>query len=519
MKKLLTLLVLLFVCHSAQANNIQVSNVVLTGQNTGQGYWLVQFDLSWENSWRTDDLNGDGVTNWDAAWIFVKYRVGTGEWQHAKLHSSGHSTGSGIPATLDIGVPNEREAYHSTDNPGMGAFIYRSQNGSGTFSTTGNQLRWNYGIDGVPNSAELDVRVFAIEMVYVAPGSFWLGSGGTETGHFRAGGGSGPFLATDSWNGCIENTSGCLWGSSTFGNSTIGGTGNLHEHYPTGVEGFYSMKYSISQQQYVDFLNTLTYQQQDMRVNGNPNDVAGTFVSNSGRYRIKIGTPGVNPSTSAVYETEHPYVTNSYMYWMDGAAYMDWSGLRPMTELEFEKAARGPASSVPNEYAWGSTSITRATGLSNAGQSDEVPTPAAANANFDNFNNSNLNGPLRVGSFAHGSTTRVQAGASYWGIMELSGNMWERSVTVGNTTGRNFTGLHGNGVLTSAGHGAVEAWPGNGESGITDDIGAGFRGGWWGSPAWELRVSDRVSAARTSIARDNGRGLRGVRSLPAAAVD
>ncbi|MCC5935467.1 MAG: hypothetical protein JJU35_14565 [Balneolales bacterium] len=126
------------------ANNIQVTNVVLTGQNTAEGYWLVQFDLSWENSWRTNNIfpgDGHNVGNWDAAWVFVKYRVGNGEWQHAKLHSSGHSTGSGTPATLEIGVPNERTAYHSTDNPGVGAFIYRSQNGSGTLSPTGNQLR------------------------------------------------------------------------------------------------------------------------------------------------------------------------------------------------------------------------------------------------------------------------------------------------------------------------------------------------------------------------------------------
>ena len=73
------------------ANNIQVTNVALTGQNAAQGYWLVQFDLSWENSWRTDNLfpdDGHDVGNWDAAWVFVKYRVGNGEWQHAKLHSS-----------------------------------------------------------------------------------------------------------------------------------------------------------------------------------------------------------------------------------------------------------------------------------------------------------------------------------------------------------------------------------------------------------------------------------------------
>jgi len=485
---------------AVHANNIQVTNVTLTGQNAAQGYWLVQFDLSWENSWRTDNLfpdDGHNVGNWDAAWVFVKYRVGEGEWQHAKLHSGGHSTGSGTPATLRIGVPNEREAFHSTNNPGVGAFIYRSQNGSGTFSTTANQLRWNYGVDGVPNSAELDIKVFAIEMVYVAPGAFWLGSGGDELGHFRTGGGSGAFQATESWNGCIENTSGCLWGASTSGTSTIGETGSLHEHYPTGLEGFYSMKYSISQQQYVDFLNKLTPSQASTRA----------YTGGGNRNGISV--------SDGVYSTTNPFVANNFMSWMDGAAYMDWAGLRPMTELEYEKAARGPANPVANEYAWGSTSVTRATGLSNEGEADEVPTPAGANANYWAGANP-ISGPVRVGSFAHGSTTREQSGAGYWGIMELSGNLSERPVTVGNDTGRGFTGLHGNGQLTTAGHGAIATWPGGGESGITGATGSGFRGRSWNDDASMIRVSYRIGAASNTTGRLNTYGFRGVRSLPVA---
>lgn len=35
------------------ANNITISNVTLTGKNTTSHFTLVQFDLSWENSWQT----------------------------------------------------------------------------------------------------------------------------------------------------------------------------------------------------------------------------------------------------------------------------------------------------------------------------------------------------------------------------------------------------------------------------------------------------------------------------------
>ncbi|MCC5934428.1 MAG: SUMF1/EgtB/PvdO family nonheme iron enzyme [Balneolales bacterium] len=485
----------------ARANNIQVTNVTVTGQNTAEGYWLVQFDLSWGNSWRTDNIfPGDGhdVGNWDAAWVFVKYRVGEGEWQHAKLHSSGHSTGTGTPATLRIGVPNERTAFHSTDNPGVGAFIYRSQDGSGTFSTTGNQLRWNYGVDGVPNFTELDIRVFAIEMVYVAPGAFQLGSGGNETGRFHAGGSTDttPFLVTENWGGCIANTNGCLWAIGTMDTG-----GSLHEHYPTGVEGFYSMKYSVSQQQYVDFLNTLTSTQANMRA----------YTAGTNRNGISVN--------NGVYATTNPYVANNFMTWMDGAAYLDWSGLRPMTELEYEKAARGPAAPVANEYAWGTAQIAgSAYTLSNAGGGDEsIATnysTTAGNAMYT-ITASTIGGPVRVGVFATVSSNRVQTGAGYWGIMELSGNLWERPVTVANTTGRNFTGLHGNGMLTSNGHAAVAGWPGLSGGAITISTGSGLRGGSYGNNLPQIQVSDRAAAASIGP-RDRAQGFRGVRSLPAA---
>ena len=53
------------------ANNISVSNLALTGRNTISQFTLVQFDISWENSWRTSSA----PFNWDAAWVFVKYKV------------------------------------------------------------------------------------------------------------------------------------------------------------------------------------------------------------------------------------------------------------------------------------------------------------------------------------------------------------------------------------------------------------------------------------------------------------
>lgn len=65
----------LFISSSAFANNVTVSNMALTGQDASNDYVLIEFDVSWENSWRTSSA----PNNWDAVWVFVKYKVGSGD--------------------------------------------------------------------------------------------------------------------------------------------------------------------------------------------------------------------------------------------------------------------------------------------------------------------------------------------------------------------------------------------------------------------------------------------------------
>jgi formylglycine-generating enzyme required for sulfatase activity len=578
--------------YTASANNLVVSNVTTTGANKVSDFTLVNFNLSWDNSWRTST----GPGNWDAAWVFVKFQVGVSNpvltgassigttvtvsttanlrvgmpvvkssgtgtfaantvississattfvvsaspttalrnatvtclriWEHASLSTSvGNHT---APAGSIINVPSD----------GTGVFIYRSANGRGTFSLSNVQLRWVYGTNGVPDDAPLQVQVFAVEMVYVPQGSFYVGSGGTETGSFTNGswtsGATIPFQITSEDPLGIDNVAGKLWGTSSSNNTTIGNAATdaeatLAATFPKGHAAFYCMKYETSQGQYKDFLNALTYSQQVERTAVVPTSAAGTGAltnSNANRNGIEIQTPGnattrlpavygCNLDADAIFNenVDGECIACSRLTWMDGCAYMDWAGLRPMTELEFEKACRGNQAPVADEFAWGNTIATLANNITNGGQAGEVTN--TANANSVANNQVNVQGPLRGGAFAGAATSRVQAGATYYGIMEMSGNLWERVATVGNATGRAYTGTHGDGSLNTLGHANTTAWPGLLSGQVTGTSGSGFRAGGWFYAEYLCRVSERWVAAFADGNRNSDYGFRGVRRAP-----
>lgn len=475
-----------FISYRALANDISVTNFSMTGQNSTSHSTMVKFDISWENSWRTSSA----PFNWDAAWVFVKYRIGTGAWQHAWLNNMGHIAPSG--STIDVGLLDPSLPFNTTTNPGLGAFIFRDANGTGNFSKTGVQLRWNYGANGVADNATVQLQVFAIEMVYVPQGSFYAGSGGTESGAFyKYPLTANPYQITG--EGAITVGTGA---NNLFYTGSGDYLGPIPAGYPKGYNPYYCMKYEMSQQEYVDFLNSLTSTQASNRYSA---------ASIGNRYGISV--------SGGVYSTVNPYVACNWLNWTDVAAYLDWSGLRPMTELEFEKSCRGTLTAVPNEYAWGTTVIAVSPySLSNSGASNESISTnysnTAGNAayNLTTPSGGSINGPLRVGIFATITSTRVSSGATYYGIMDMSGNLMERSVTVGNPTGRGYTGSHGNGALNATGFADAVTWPG------TDALGAGVRGGRWNNTESSLRVSDRIFAAFTLNDRFNTFGGRGVRT-------
>lgn len=519
----------LFIIYGAQAvsNNISVTNIRLTGQDPDENYTMVEFDISWDNSWRVSS----GPSNWDAAWVFVKIRTGNQPWQHALLNNTGHTAPSG--STIDIGLLSPGSPFHITSNPGMGAFIYRISDGTGTFSLTDVQLRWNYGANGIGDDDVVDFQVFAIEMVYVQQGSFYVGDGTitTVTNQLSAHNTTAAFQitgeaaltlgGTDNGNLGNRNNTG-MFVADDFSYSV---TQILPEVFPKGYSSFYCMKYELTQQGYVGFLNTLTRDQQNMRtatdLSTGITTVTNRYVmSNTGTVSFRNGIrcegtidandPIVfycdfNSNGTPNEPCDGQTIACNWLTWADVAAFLDWSSLRPMTELELEKACRGPITPVANEYAWGSTSITGHTGITNSGCANEIPSNSA---NAANSNLISRRYPFRTGAFAKSGSTRVQAGAGYYGVMEVSGNLFERVVSVGNSAGRLFDGKHGNGLPDTAGDADVVNWPG------TDAIGIGHRCGDFRLSTTWLRLSDRSSAAETFAGRLERVGIRGVRNTP-----
>ena len=468
-----------------QGTYVSMTNLSVITPDFTSGTRIVEFDISWDESWRgaMRPTWVEANDNWDAAWVFVKFSVGGGPWQHATLATSGHT----VPTGAVIDTPSD----------GKGVFIHRDADGYGTFSADGVGLVWDYAADSVDIADDVDLRLFAVEMVYVPQGSFFVGSGGNATGEFREGGSTNsPFQVVSQSAITLGDAAGQLFW--TEGTNTGSPTGSTNASFPTGFEAAYFMKYQLTQGQYVDFLNTLTQSQATTR--------KYTFVANPlFRYRYDVEGFAVGS-----YSTNVPYLPINWITWADGAAYADWAGLRPMTELEYEKAARGTNTPVANEYAWGSTTIVSATGLLDAGTVNEIPQPGDANAAFGD--NNPPDGPVRVGSFAAPGRSRVLAGASYYGLLELSGNLSERPVTVGNSEGRSFTAAHGDGELDGSGNATVSGWPSN-----LDALGAGFRGGTHFTSALELlRASGRAEASNEGAAPNRAGvfGWRGARSAP-----
>ncbi|MEZ5045590.1 MAG: SUMF1/EgtB/PvdO family nonheme iron enzyme [Chitinophagaceae bacterium] len=467
MKKIISFLIFICAFYGVSfANNISTSNIYITGQNAASDFSLINFNLTWDNSWRTST----NENNWDGAWVFIKFRkANSGNWQHATINyaSPGDATACGHTAPSG--------SFIKTPSDGKGAFIYRSAAGSGTVNWSNIRLRWNYGADGVLDGDSVEIRLFAIEMVYCPQGNYNLGSGGTEYYHFRDGAVDTYYPVTSENAITCGNSSGNLWSDGGI----YWFTGTLPAAFPKGYAAVWCMKYEVSQQQYIDFLNTIDYNKYINRNSYNSAYITGT-----------------HPNLIATY----PERAMTYISCLDLLALLDWSALRPFTELEYEKIARGNNQMpVANEYAWGNTTITQVSNPTNAGTNTETWT--VGNCNF-----TSLSEAIRCGALATATSNRTSSGASYYGVMELSGNVYEWAISAYDAIGRAYTGAHGDGYLAANGNHDAPNWSNTSGSGLS------IRGGALNSNAGNCTVSDRTYGGYVNIQKTGsnmgGRGCR-----------
>lgn len=514
MNKLLLIAILVFSNVNVKANNISIQKVSLLDTNRAAKTVAIRINISWENSWR------DSI-NWDAAWIFFKFKEpkdSIWRWRHGTLSKNGNFPGISN-AAMKIVVPDDLKGF----------FLYRQGIGNGNIRTDSIRLLWNYGADGVTNIDSVEVRMFATEMVYVPEGSFAIGDGnGRQRSSFSFQLKNAPnnyVVITNKWSPLINT----FMGNNTFGYDDIalyrdgirisgldgldidGDRNAEFKDFPTGYRSFYVMKYEVTQGQYTDFLNTLSLRD----TTGFSLPLNDTLKNKKVNSKLKQALQNLDPFfTFTPIETYRHTIsldTNEVRYrvnrpdrafgqanWWHWLSFSDWSCLRPMSELEFEKACRGPLpphfwtpNSIPNsspdvlikwfgaEWSWGvDTFYTRRatfqplqfSGLENGTEffsnysifrRYDDPTLGATGGpgNGGTAGGDGGTGPFRVGIYANDTTSRLTSGASYYGIMDLSKNVSEYTISLGNPptpTGninsRNFSyKIHGDGILNALG--------------------------------------------------------------------
>lgn len=520
MKKISFVLLLLFlIVPKGIANNAVVENIFFTHQNIANGTIDIQFDIAWENSWFIAGAPNPNA-NWDAVWVFAKHSVYSngawGDWAHCTLLDTGFVAPTG-----------SQMSFGDTGGVYKGVFIYRSATGSGSVDWDDAEIRWDYRTDGVTDNDVIQVNIFAIEMVYISSGSFYVGdTDGDQDGNLKWQDATpGAPQITDALGNAINCEDTDHDDAQLEGDGIrIDGDGGLdtdadgdidNANFPTGYLAFYIMKYEFSQRQYCEFLNNLTDTQKGNRTE-----------NQFGPYRHNIkeasnGNYGCDASSNAGNygsanwalmneSNDGEWVSCNFISYMDLAAYADWAGLRPLTGLEFPKACRGGQAAVDDEYSWGNTTVETATSfLISTNTASEVP-----NQGNINFWDCLPDGPYRVGSYADATSNRTNAGASYYGVLDLSGSLRERFVTIGNATGRAFAGTHGDGLLSTDGHATNSDWPGFDAGEVTGATGSGYRAdSWYNAVSWCV-VSFRTQAALTSTSRARDIGGRCGRTAP-----
>lgn len=509
------LLVLLGIAGEGYANNIRIPRNPQINGFASPYEVIIEFPLAWDNAWHAQD-------NWDAAYVFIKYRrANSGEpWYHAYLQEEGHTGLGGVDC-----------ASAKTGNNVVGTFVRLNKVGSSGNVNATVRIKWDVrkGSRGYRDyypyydaltpemylSGQVEIAVFGIEMVYVPSGDYDLGDNFSRHTFATA--------YRDDLPARVRIVSENAVTFKDYDDATKADI-SVPAAFPKGHHMFYTMKYELSQKQYVAFLNNLTYSQQKARIGNNLDNMTvgdyafGAINEPSSRNGIVLvqkvgGSPvvfGHDLDHDGIFNqnTDGENVACNFVTPSDMLAYCDWAGLRPMTEMEYEKACRQILEkSVSGAFAWGmSGNIGILSGLTNAGTALEAP-DMNSNVNAEN----GLNGPARCGLFARpGNTSQSKAGGTFWGIMDMSGNLAELCYNV--HSGSSFSGNSGDGNLSTS-----TGWPSGAASFAT-------RGGSYKSTSeitGELTISNRERAIRfpSGESREPDVTFRAARTAEAEKLD
>lgn len=451
-------------------DTVTIENAVVTPRDAATA--TIRFDLAWNDSWRDQ-------TNHDAVWIFFKaLPAAGGGWQPVRLAADKVLDPTGYTqekdgTRLDFIVPDGPDGF-------VGMFVRRAEEGKGPVAAKGVtailDLAASKALGKV--TSETKVTPLAIEMVYVDEGPYALGSGGLElNGLYEYSDGVEnvkPFRVTSAGAIPTGRQPGRLWAWKA---AQPEDGGEIPATFPNGYAAFYAMKKRISSPQYTTFLNMLP-----------PAEAEKRFFD---RIAIRSGEPPnvtYEPWLRVKWSNQAFRQAGSGLSWGDGAAYAAWAGLRPISELEMEKAVRGPRAPRPDEV-----------------------------------------GPShwKLDGFANGVAGDPRTHADWFAYKSTQA---ERAVTIANAKGRGFRGTHGLGTTD-----LPADWP------QEDAVGAGFRCcfyGFWhrldvpetkleGEPNYDpqgevgfrdlprTRLSDRYYADHVDPERRPYHRWRAVRSAPA----